>query len=225
MTAFETFVDREREASGSLEVRDGGAVRLESFDERAAGALFHASVAGDDGGLSRRVCGGVGQRADGGEEASCRASVSEVQLLALWRGGERALTSMDHQRLSSIFPLKTSTLITHPQQVNQQDLTKENGEKGKRTFKSINAAIITCVSSECNKFLNLHVPAPSAASTNARFEMDFDPGVAILTGSFFGTPGTTLHASAKTVAITRSSTAVALSSCVLPIRESKTTFF
>ena len=71
---------------------------------------------------------------------------------------------------------------------------------------------MTCVSSECNKFLSLHVPSPSAASTRTRFEMLFDPGVAIVTGLFLGTLETTRTASESVFAMTLSLTTVALGS-------------
>src|SRR3569833_620839 len=47
------------------------------------------------------------------------------------------------------------------------------------------------VSSEWSRFLMRQVPRPRAAKTNARLEILFDPGGAILTFNPAGTPGTT----------------------------------
>lgn len=83
---------------------------------------------------------------------------------------------------------------------------------------------MTCVSSEWRRFPSLQTPDPSAARTRARFEIDLDPGVASLKFVLVGGPGKTWSAGERTRAITLSSTPVARSSAVLPMRERRTTF-
>jgi hypothetical protein len=84
---------------------------------------------------------------------------------------------------------------------------------------------MTWVSSECNKFVSLQVPLPRAANTRARLERLFEPGVAMRTGLFVGTPGTTLAASARVLPITGSGTTLAFCSTVLPMVARSTIFF
>ena len=84
---------------------------------------------------------------------------------------------------------------------------------------------MTWVSSECRRFLSLHVPFPSAARSSARLEILFEPGVAIVTGLFRGMPATTLTASESVFAMTLSATTVAFCSYVAPILDRITIFF
>lgn len=91
-------------------------------------------------------------------------------------------------------------------------------------FISFSAAIMTWVSSEWSKFPNLQVPFPSAASTSALFEIDFEPGVASLKCSTVGGPGKTRTAGDSTLEMISSGTPVARSSRVFPIRDRITIF-
>ena len=84
---------------------------------------------------------------------------------------------------------------------------------------------MTAVSSEWSKLRTRQVPLPSAASTNALFEILLLPGVAIVTGDLVGMALCTVTASHKTLRITSSATTDAFSSYVFPILLSNTIFF
>jgi hypothetical protein len=84
---------------------------------------------------------------------------------------------------------------------------------------------MTAVSSEWRRFLSRQVPLPNAASTSTRFEIDLDPGVAIVTGARRGMPPSTLIVSLNVFLMTSSLTTLAFCSSVDPIRLRRTIFF
>jgi hypothetical protein len=118
LAALETAgTDVQRQATLALDVLDLASIGAERIDERAAWALLHASIAGDERvafreffGHSRRGRVGSDERANAGKEACRSAGVAEIDLLADGRDRERASATGHNQSLAAVFPRKFGAL-------------------------------------------------------------------------------------------------------------------